>query len=220
MGMSAANRAVERERERTFDAPDRIRIPDLPDASFVEDSRLRPIATSWDTVQRRLLRWGYTLRHRRASGAGTALFPRAPLRTLAGAIVGRGLLEPIATIITERHRVELTGDAEERVEVSDDHMSSVLTDAGATPTEAAKIETVPGRDPGDPEISLPRPGRKISIEDLLRFAIGSGATRLIVNDRAARLGSDPEAIHQIGLRQGMDQHAATIHVNIFARLYL
>jgi CHAD domain-containing protein len=194
--MSAANRAVERERERTFDAPDHIRIPDLPDASVVQDSRVRPTATYWDTVQRRVLRWGYTVRHRRASGSGTALFPRAPLRTLASATVRRGLLEPIATIITDRHRVELTGDEEERVEVSDDKVSSVLTDAGATPTEAAKIETVLGRDAGDPELSLPRPGRKISIEDLLRFAIGSGATRLIVNDRAARLDPDPEAIHQ------------------------
>jgi inorganic triphosphatase YgiF len=221
--MYAANRAAERERERTFDAPDHIRIPDLPDATVVDDSRVRLTATYWDTFQRRLLKWGHTLRHRRASdgsedrwtlklavptrrtkgelareevhGSGTALFPPAALRTLAGAIVRKGLLEPIATVITERQRVELN-DEEERVEVSDDHVSSVLTDAGATPTEAAKIETVLGRDAGDPEISLPSPGRKISIEDLLRFAIGSGATRLIASDPATRLGSDPEAIHK------------------------
>jgi CHAD domain-containing protein len=193
--MSAPNEAVERGRERTFDAPDHIRIPDLPDATVVEDTHVRPTATYWDTVQRRLLRWGYTSRQRRASGSGTALFPRAPLRTLAGAIVHKGLLEPIGTIIAERHGVELTRDDEERVRLGDDHMSSVLN-GGATPTGAAKIEPVPGRGSGDPEISLPRPCRKMSIEDLLRFAIGSGATRLIVNDPAARVGADPEAIHQ------------------------
>ncbi len=254
--MPTQSSAVEHEQERKFDAPDHIRIPDLPDASVVADSRVRLTATYWDTVHRRLLRWGHTLRHRRASdgsedrwtlklavpskrtkgeleraevhGPGSALFPPAALRSLAGAMVRKGLLEPIATVITERHRVELAGrDPEERVEVSDDRVSSVrrlrrgpafrqieveaespaaehlmdevseaLIGSGATPTETAKIARVIGEEAADPEIVLPRPSPKISVEDLVRFAIGSGATRLMVTDRAGRLGSDPEAIHQ------------------------
>jgi CHAD domain-containing protein len=254
--MPTQSSAVEHEQERTFDAPDHIRIPDLPDASVVAGSRVRLTATYWDTVHRHLLRWGHSLRHPRASdgsedrwtlklalpskrtkgelertevhGSGSALFPPAALRSLAGAIVRKGLLEPMVTVITERHWVELTGrDPEERVKVSDDRVSSVrrlrrgpafrqieveadspaaehlmdevseaLIGSGATPTETAMIAKVMGEDAADPEIVLPRPSPKISVEDLMRFAIGSGATRLIVNDPAARLGSDPEAIHQ------------------------
>ena len=55
--------------------------------------------------------------------------------------------------------------------------------------------TVLGDTP-EPEVALPRTGPDISIRDVVRFAIGSGARRLIANDPAARIGSDPEAIHQ------------------------
>src|SRR5512133_2084389 len=55
------------ERERKFEATDRIEIPDIPGTSVVGRSDVRLTATYWDTVQRRLLRWGHTLRHRRAS---------------------------------------------------------------------------------------------------------------------------------------------------------
>jgi CHAD domain-containing protein len=48
----------------------------------------------------------------------------------------------------------------------------------------------------DPEIVLPRSGNGISIRDVVRYAIGSGAARLVGYDPAARIGKDPEAIHQ------------------------
>jgi CHAD domain-containing protein len=134
---------------------------------------------------------------------------------------------PIATILTDRRRVELVGtDPTERVEVSDDRVSSIvglhrgpafrqieveatspgagrlmdevseaLIEAGAVPTDASKLETVLGDTP-EPEIAIPEPGPEMSIRDVVRFAIGSSASRLIANDPAARIGSDTEAIHQ------------------------
>jgi hypothetical protein len=55
------------ERERKFEAADVVKIPDVPGSSVVDSSDVRLTATYWDTVHRRLLRWGHTLRHRRAS---------------------------------------------------------------------------------------------------------------------------------------------------------
>jgi CHAD domain-containing protein len=48
----------------------------------------------------------------------------------------------------------------------------------------------------EPEIILPQSGAGISLRDVVRFAVGSGALRLIAHDPVARIGSDPEAIHQ------------------------
>jgi CHAD domain-containing protein len=243
------------ERERTFEAAEDIRLPEVPGATVVDGSDVRLTATYWDTPHRRLLRWGHTLRHRRASDGsedrwtlklsvpsrkkngelrraevnvpGSALYPPAAIRHLARAVLRRAVLTPIAVIRTERHRLELAGrDPEDRIELSDDHVSSVvgvrrgpsfrqieveaespgageimdqasdaLVRAGAVPTDAAKLEVVLGDTP-DPEIELPPTGRDISIRDAVRFAIGSGAGRLIVNDPAARIGSEPEAVHQ------------------------
>ena len=243
------------ERERKFEATDEIKLPDVPGAAVVDDSDVRLTATYWDTPHRRLLRWGHTLRHRRASDgsedrwtlklaipslkkngelrraevhvAGSAIYPPAAIRRVARAVLRRAVLAPIAVIRTDRRRVELAGrDPEERIELSDDRVSSMvgfrrgptfrqieveaassrangimdqasaaLIRAGAVPTHAAKLETVLGDTP-EPEIALPRTGPDISIRDVVRFAIGSGAERLIVNDPAARIGSDPEAIHQ------------------------
>ena len=55
------------ELERKFEASDYVRLPEIPGASVIEGSDVRLTATYWDTVHRRLLRWGHTLRHRRAS---------------------------------------------------------------------------------------------------------------------------------------------------------
>jgi CHAD domain-containing protein len=251
--MRSATETVERERK--FEASDTVDIPDVAGTSVVEDSVVRLTATYWDTVHRRLLRWGHTLRHRRASDGsedrwtlklaipakkkegelrraevnvrGSGLYPPPAIRRLARAVIRKGLLTPIATIITDRHRVELAGrESTDRVELSDDHVSSVLgvrrgpafrqieveaksTDAdrlmddvsdalvgaGAVPTDASKLATVLGGTP-DPEIVLPRSGNGISIRDVVRYAIGSGAARLVGYDPAARIGKDPEAIHQ------------------------
>jgi CHAD domain-containing protein len=242
------------ERERKFEAADDVRLPDVPGASVIDGSHVRLTATYWDTVHRHLLRWGHTLRHRRASDGsedrwtlklsipsrkkgelrraevhvpGSGLYPPAAIRQLARAVLRRGVLMPIAVIRTNRHRRELAGhDPEDRIELSDDHVSSIvrlrpgpafrqieveaaspdanalideasnaLVRAGAVPTDATKLEVVLGERP-EPEIALPRTGLGIPIRDVVRFAIGSGAERLIANDPAARIGSDPEAIHQ------------------------
>lgn len=117
-------------------------------------------------------------------------------------------------------------DPKDRIELSDDHVSAIvhlrpgpafrqieveaaspdasalmdeasdaLVRAGAVPTDTTKLEVVLGERP-EPEIALPRTGPGILIRDVVRFAIGSGTERLIANDPAARIGSDPEAIHQ------------------------
>ena len=247
---------VERERERKFDAPEGIRIPDVPGTSVTDSGKVRLIATYWDTSERRLLRWGHTLRHRKASdgsedrwtlklgipsngkedalvraevhASGSALYPPAPLRALTRAVVRKGLLTPVAVVITERRWLEVTDQGStDRIEVDDDRvwsvvgfrrgptlhqieieaasshadrlmdgMSEALIEAGATPTDHAKIADVLGRSLPAPEIVEPPSGPKISICDLVRIAIGSGAIRLLENDPAARFGSDPEAIHQ------------------------
>jgi CHAD domain-containing protein len=241
--------------ERTFEATDEIKIPDVAGTSTVDRSDVRLTATYWDTVHRRLLRWGHTLSHRRASDGsedrwtlrlaipsrkkkggppraevhvpGRGLYPPPAIRELVRAVVRRAVLRPITRIITERHRVELAGwEPAERVELSDDRVSSIvglhrgpafrqveaeavspgadglmeevsdaLIGVGAVPAEASKLSTVLGDEP-EPEIILPRSGAGISLRDAVRFAIGSGASRLIAHDPLARIGSDPEAIHQ------------------------
>ena len=243
------------ERERKFGATDELEIPDVAGTSVVDRSDVRLTATYWDTVSRRLLRWGHTLRHRRASdgsedrwtlklpirsrkkkgelhrvevnAAGRRLYPPPEIRDLARAIIRRAVLRPIATVVTERHRIELAGgEPTERVELSDDHVSSIvglrqgpafrqievaaaspradglledvseaLIGVGAVPAATSKLTAVLGDNP-EPEIILPRSGTGISVRDVVRFAIGSGASRLIANDPVARIGSDPEAIHQ------------------------
>jgi CHAD domain-containing protein len=255
-GKFVATKTVERELEHRFDAPEEIGIPYLPGTSVTDAGKVRLTATYWDTIHRRLLRWGHTLRHRRASdgsedrwtlelaipskrkkdslvraevhASGSGLFPPAALRALSRAVVRRGLLRPIAVVLTERRRLEVADEGStDRIEVDDDHVSSVvglrrgpashqievetaspdadrlvdemsdaLIEAGATPTDRAKIADVLGNDAPEPEIVLPPSGPKMSIRDLVRTAIGSGAIRLVANDPAARLGADPEAIHQ------------------------
>ena len=255
-GRSVATQAVERERERKFDAPEGIRVPSVPGTSVADAGKVRLTATYWDTSQRRLLRWGHTLRHRTASdgsedrwtlklaipsngpreplmraevhASGSALFPPAGLRALTRAVVRKGLLMPIAVVITERRRLEVTDQGPaDRIEVDDDRVWSVvglrrgptfhqieieatspnaarlmdtlseaLIEEGATPTDHAKIADVLGGTIPEPEIVDPPSGPKISISELVRTAIGSGAVRLLANDPAARLGSDPEAVHQ------------------------
>jgi len=76
-----------------------------------------------------------------------------------------------------------------------DALSVFLTKAGARPTTSSKLARVLGESP-DAEIVVPAARPKMSIHELVRVAIGSGARRLIENDPPARLGSDPEAIHQ------------------------
>ena len=243
------------ERERKFDAPRGIPIPGLPGTSVTDAGKVRLTATYWDTIHGRLLGWGHTLRHRRASdgsedrwtlklaipsertqdvvrrevhASGSALFPPASLRALARAVVRKGLLTPVAVVVTQRRRLEVVDQASAaRIEVDDDRvwsvaglrrgsafhqieleaatpnadrlmdeMSDALIEAGATPTDRTKIGAVLGKGAAEPEIVPPPSGPKLSIRDLVRTAIGSGASRLIGNDPATRLGSDPGALHQ------------------------
>ena len=243
------------EREHKFEAAEGVSVSDMPGSVLMDGSKIRLTTTYWDTAHRRLLRWGYTLRHGRASDGsedgwtlrlgipsrkkkgeqrctevqvpGSRLYPPPAIRRLVRAVVRRGVFMPIATIITDRRRVKLAGrDQTDRLELSDDHVSSIvglrrgpsfrqieieadspqadeltneasdaLIRAGAVPTDATKLEVVLGST-REPEIALPHTGPDLSIRDVVRFAIGSGAERLIANDPAARIGSDPEAIHQ------------------------
>jgi CHAD domain-containing protein len=248
------------ERERKFDVPDDVAIGDLGGVLVLDGPTVTLTATYWDTPDRRLLRWGHTLRHRRASdgtedgwtlklavpeksskggldreeinASGSPQFPPAELRSLVGGIIRNEPLGAVATIATERAEAEVVGQGSvgqgsgAPVEVSDDRVSSTvdhapgaafrqleveakgpgaepvldalsdaLTKAGARPTTASKLAMVLGGSP-DAEIVIPATRPKMSIEDLARVAIGSSARRLIENDPAARLGSDPEAVHQ------------------------
>jgi CHAD domain-containing protein len=243
------------ERERKFDVPDDVAIEDLGGVLVLDGSTVTLTATYWDTPSRRLLRWGHTLRHRRASdgtedgwtlklavpeksskgdvdreeinASGSPQFPPAELRSLVAGIIRDEPLGAVATIATERAEAEIVGQGSgSPVEVSDDRVSSTvdrapgaafrqleveakgpgaepvldalsdaLTKAGARPTTASKLAMVLGGTP-EAEIVVPPARPKMSIEDLARVAIGSSARRLIENDPGARLGSDPEAIHQ------------------------
>jgi CHAD domain-containing protein len=242
------------ERERKFDVADDVSIEELGGVLVPDGSTVTLTATYWDTPDRRLLRWGHTLRHRRASdgtedgwtlklavpeksssgdldreevnAAGSPQFPPAELRSLVQGIIRNESLQAVATIATERAGAELAGRGSAAVEVSDDRVSSTvdhapgtsfrqleveakgpgaepiivalsdaLTEAGAKPTTTSKLARVLGDSP-EPEIIVPPARPKMSIEDLARFAIGSGAGRLIENDPAVRLDTDPEAIHQ------------------------
>lgn len=160
--------------------------------------------------------------------SGSALFPPASLRGLVRAVVRKGLLTPVAVVVTQRRRLKVVDQASTaRIEVDDDRvwsvaglrrgptfrqieleaaspsadglmaeMSDALIKAGATLTDRPKVAAVLGREAVEPEIVPPPSGPKLSIRDLVRTAIGSGASRLVGNDPATRLGSNPEALHQ------------------------
>jgi CHAD domain-containing protein len=176
-----------REREAKFEVADDF---DLPFSGPLGGrSSVKLSATYWDTTDRRLLRWGQTLRHRHASdgsedgwtlkigtppgvpGAGVVLDrweldepgpPDEPPVRLAGLVLGivRGApLEPVAAIETEREK-RLIG----AVEVSDDRVAS-------------SIDGIPG-----PSF------RQIELE-----VKGSGAGRLLgeLSDKLIRAGAKP-----------------------------
>jgi CHAD domain-containing protein len=245
---------IQRERERKFDVAADVRIPDFEGASVHDRSTVTLSAEYWDTPDRRLLRWGHTLRHRHASDgsedgwtlklagppggpdaavdrteinvAGPAQSPPPELRSLVSGITRRASVEKIATITTTRRRVLVSGEDEGEVEISDDHVSStvddavaptfrqveveakapgsdalldamsdLLTRAGASASDASKLERVLDDSP-EPEIAVPRLDEDSTIDELARMAIGSGTTRLLQHDPAVRLGADPEGVHQ------------------------
>jgi len=176
-----------REREAKFEVADDFDLPFLGEAGGRSSVKLS--AYYWDTTDRRLLRWGQTLRHRYASdgsedgwtlkigtppgvpGDGVVLDrweldepgpPDEPPARLAGLVLGivRGApLEPVAAIETEREK-RLIG----AVEVSDDRVAS-------------SIDGFPG-----PSF------RQIELE-----VKGSGAGRLLkeLSDRLIRAGAKP-----------------------------
>ena len=61
--MAATNQVLEREMK--FDVPEGFEMPPLE--AVANESTLKLLATYWDTLDHRLLRWGHTLRYRRAS---------------------------------------------------------------------------------------------------------------------------------------------------------
>lgn len=56
-----------REREKKIDVAHGSTLPSFDDLGTSDASSIRLVTTYWDTSELRLLRWGRTLRHRRAS---------------------------------------------------------------------------------------------------------------------------------------------------------
>ena len=102
--MSGAAETVQR--ERTFEAADEVKIPDVAGTSTVDRSRVRLTATYWDTVHRRLLRWGHTLSHRRAADGSEdrwTLKLAIPSRKKGDSQARRGSRPWSGTVSTSRH---------------------------------------------------------------------------------------------------------------------
>lgn len=190
-----------REREAKFEVADDFELPFLDEAAGRSSVKLS--AHYWDTADRRLLRWGQTLRHRHASdgsedgwtlkfgappgvpAAGVVLDrqeldepgpPDAPPARLAALVLGivRGApLEPIAAIETEREKFLIGA-----LEVSDDRVSS-------------SIDGTPG-----PSF------RQIELE-----VKGSGAGRLLrdLSDRLTRAGAKPTSASKLETALGGQQ---------------
>jgi len=187
-----------REREVKFEVPDDFDLPPLGRA--VERSSVKLHARYWDTADRRLLRWGHTLRHRHASdgsedgwtlkvgvppGAPTAGAildrqevdapgsPDEPPARLAALVLGtvRGApLEPIATIETDRDVLHVG-----TVEVSDDRVSSSVDGMAGPSFRQIEIEAKgPGADPLLAALSrrLIRAGAKTTTAAKLETVLG------------------------------------------------
>ena len=119
----------ELEREMKFDVSEDFEMPPLE--GVTSESTVRLFATYWDTPERRLLRWGHTLRYRHASDGsedgwtlklsaprdrpsrdmldrteisvdGRAEFPPGELKSRISGVIRRAKLVPIATIETTR----------------------------------------------------------------------------------------------------------------------
>jgi CHAD domain-containing protein len=170
---------IEHEREAKFDAPHDFEMPRVDHVSVVDESSVELVATYWDTLDRRLLRWGHTLRHRRASDGsedGWTLklgapptasdvvvdreeihvdepseLPPTELRNLVTGVVRTEPIVPVATIVTDRHRVMLRDPVAHvgaAVEVSDDRVSSTIGDEPGTTFRQIEVEAkAPGSDP-------------------------------------------------------------------------
>ncbi len=168
--------AIQHERERKFDIADDVEVPDLPGVSVRGESTVTLTAEYWDTRDRRLLRWGHTLRHRRASDGsedgwtlkldtpsngsgpdldrvevhvtGSAQSPPPHVRSLVAGIVRREPLRRIATITTIRRRVGLSRSEDGEVEISDDFVSSTVEGQSAPTFRQLEVEaTGPRSDP-------------------------------------------------------------------------
>lgn len=75
---------------------------------------------------------------------------------------------------------------------------AALRDAGAAPASSAPTATRAMGAPAAaaPDVSVPPPSREPSAAEAVRRAIALAVMRLILNDAAVRVGSDPEGVHQ------------------------
>ena len=98
------------------------------------------------------------------------------------------------------------GFREVEVELADDADPSTvsaiidpLTEAGARPTEpVAKVVRALGtRAMSPPDVVSTQVDASSTVEELIRSTIATSTARLIRNDAAARLGTDPEGVHQV-----------------------
>jgi CHAD domain-containing protein len=187
-----------REREAKFEVADDFDLPFAGPGTGTSSVKLS--AHYWDTTDRRLLRWGQTLRHRHASdgsedgwtlkigpppglpAVGAVLDrrelnepgpPDGPPSRLAGLVLGtvRGApLEPLGVIDTEREKVLIGA-----VEVSDDRVSSWIDGAPGPSFRQIELEVKGsggGRLLGDLSDRLIRAGAKPTTSSKLERALG------------------------------------------------
>jgi CHAD domain-containing protein len=229
---------IEHEREAKFDAPDDFEIPELHGVTVVEESSVELVATYWDTPDRRLLRWGHTLRRRRASdgsedgwtlklGAPPSAsdvvvdreeiqvdepseLPPTELRDLVTGVVRTEPIVPVATIVTDRHRVVLKDRGAHdgaAVEVSDDRVSSTVGDEPGTAFRQIEVEAkAPGSDPLIEVVAerLREAGASGTTSTKLAMVLGDPLDREIV---LPRLGPDAsiDAVVQVAIGTGATQ---------------
>jgi CHAD domain-containing protein len=162
-----------RERELKFEVDEAFLLPDLGPGTGREPHEVVLTADYWDTDDLRLLRWGHSLRHRRASdgsedgwtlklavpgssGAGASrdeLNLRAPpgavpseLRDLVAAFARRARLANQATLETRRRTAILGGDAgKPSYELADDLVTSRVGPAAGPTFRQVEVEAVGGR---------------------------------------------------------------------------
>jgi CHAD domain-containing protein len=91
--------------------------------------------------------------------------------------------------------IEMVGAEGGSSEPSLDDLVDRLTRAGAVPNASTKLQKVLDTSIG-PEVRVVPVRGSSSTDDVVRFAIASGAVRLIEHDPLVRLGSNPEAVHQ------------------------
>ena len=161
-----------RERELKFEVDEAFAVPDLDGWVLGPRSEVVLTADYWDTADLRLLRWGHSLRYRRASDgsedgwtlklksagsggaakgasrdeldvAGSPDSPPSELRNLVAAYVRRGHLARQATLVTVRRSTILGREGHAgRYELADDLVTSRIGPKAGPTFRQVEVEAV------------------------------------------------------------------------------